>query len=491
MTMRVIAKLPNSFQGEQITKNVSPNISQDDLSNKPKFQKLEDLSKVPNKVKAGVVLTTVAGVATSLAFIMKGNGLSLNPSKIFKMSPKNWGIFKTEYKYKEKEILKMAAGSIGGGLLGGILFDKKENKNAKCREAIIQTVGNILIPLGCVSAGMRLVKKVEPKLLKYIPTLKETSKTIVKVNSAIKALPSLLATSISLLTGVLLGNKVGNSINEKVFGVKDNRKIKSGDLAPHLDDLCLAASLVSEDNVIGGTVSKVVPIALMIGGFATGTVQEHPERLHPKHPVLPADKKNVSFSGEVIKINTLTDKTASLKKILLSVHPQNIELGYRTEVSEVNELGQIAKKFFNKTDGTLAKIKFYGEDGKLISLNEYGPNESVTKAVSYDNGEAMSITEYHQNGNPIKCSFIGGDKSVGDKSKSVYLYNHENGKLREESFFDKNGNLTRTSEYNDNEVLIKDINYSDGFKSVYEYDGTTGEFIGGYMEDSKGNTRII
>lgn len=41
-------------------------------------------------------------------------------------------------------VSRLAICSVGGGLLGGVIFDKKENIPAKIRESIIQLVGNIL-----------------------------------------------------------------------------------------------------------------------------------------------------------------------------------------------------------------------------------------------------------------------------------------------------------------------------------------------------------
>lgn len=262
---------PN-FQGE------SPAVAQ----NEPE--------KRSTKLKVGVMLTTLAGVSTALALILKAKGYSLNPSKIFKTPIKKWGIFGAEYDGKPYEKLKVkstkdflkkypveslvvstALGSVTGGLIGGKIFDKKENMKAKYRESIIQLVGNVATPLICVGVGIRQFNKIKPKILKYIPDIKNA-----KLDKIVKGIPGVLATTICLVTGILLGNKVGNTINKHVFKCDDNRKLKVADMSPHIDDLCLSLSLVAANSPIGGYVTRVIPAALTIAGFSTGIAQEKP-----------------------------------------------------------------------------------------------------------------------------------------------------------------------------------------------------------------------
>lgn len=230
--------------------------------------------KASKKIKRGVFLTTLIGVSTALALTLKGKGYSLSPSKILKTLPKDWGIFNVKYDSEKKEVEKLvgrlAIGSVGGGLIGGALFDKKENMKAKYREAIIQLVGNISMPLLCVSGGMRLFNKFEPQILKALPALKGKAASV----------PSVLASAASLVAGIFLGNKVGNFINKEIFHVDDHRKIKLADMSPHIDDVCLATSLVAAESKIGPQVTRLIPAALMVAGYSAGTAQERPERLH-------------------------------------------------------------------------------------------------------------------------------------------------------------------------------------------------------------------
>ncbi len=465
MTMQVLAKFQNSFQGGQLKKNASPPLSQSNFKKEPEFKNLQDLSVVPGKVKMGVFLSTLAGVSTALVLIMKKQNVGHDFSKIFTTSPKNWGLLKA--KYEEKEILEIAAGSVGGGLLGGLLLDKKENTKAKIREAVIQAVGNVLIPIAFVSIGTRTFKKFKPQLLKHIPQIKGTSKTVTKLNSVLESLPSVVVSATSLISGVLLGNKIGNTINEKVFGVKDDRKIKKGDLAPHVDDLCLAASLVAEDNIIGKSVSRVVPAALMIAGIATGTAQEKPERLQ---------KKNIAFSGGIpIDMNiksVVLNESDNVKNVLLSIRPQVIKTNFRTEIVDISQFGTIykAKRYINTTTNELAKVKFYDEKGKLSGLEEYGTDNKMLKKVAYnDNKDIVFETIYHaETGHPIKDTSFW---SAG-KVRSIAEKDFNTGNLITYTYYEKNGNLSSITDYNPITGLNKKLtDYTDGkISSIYDYD---------------------
>lgn len=243
--------------------------------------KVYDAQKdVPAKVKVGVFLTTLAGVTAAMLFSLKKHNLSLNPFKNLFKSPKNWGIF-NEKLYSEKElpwlVSKLAIGSVGGGLIGGAIFDKKENMKAKFREAIIQLVGNIFTPLLCVAGGGALFKKyLEPGIIKKL-----------NLNGKAKGVPKAIATGLTLVGAIFLGNKVGNTINQKVFNVDDNRKLKLTDMSPHIDDLCLSLTLGASDSKIGTVLSKFIPAALMVAGYSTGVTQEHHGHKHSKH-----DKEN-------------------------------------------------------------------------------------------------------------------------------------------------------------------------------------------------------
>lgn len=238
--------------------------------------KIYDTSKEASlKTKIGVGLTTLAGIAGAMFLVFKNKGKNLEGIKEVK-SIGDYFHNLTHIVYKdtdkdgketyavEKLVAGLAAGSVGGGLLGGILFDKKENFKAKIRESIIQMVGNIFTPLVCVSFFNRKFEKLLLPKLK----LNKTGNNVAKVASS----------AAFLLSAIFLGNKVGNLINQKLFNIDDNRKLKVSDMSPHIDDTCLAISLVAPQNEIGAVISRFIPMALMVAGYSTGVAQERPDR---------------------------------------------------------------------------------------------------------------------------------------------------------------------------------------------------------------------
>lgn len=234
----------------------------------------------PKKVKVGVFLTTLAGVSTAMAINLKQHKLSMNPFNKLGKSIKNWAIFNDKL-YEGKElgwmVVKLAIGSVAGGLIGGAIFDKKENMKAKYRESIIQLVGNIATPLVCVCAGNHLFKKYANQKLIKLFNLQNKSERV-------RGIPGIIASAGFLTGAIFLGNKVGNEINKKLFNIDDNRKLKLTDMSPHIDDVCISLSLGAAENTgIGAVISKFIPAALLISGFSVGTIQEHPALLKAKN----------------------------------------------------------------------------------------------------------------------------------------------------------------------------------------------------------------
>lgn len=231
-----------------------------------------------------IFCTTAIGVSTALALISKKQGFSLNFKKIFKEKPKNWAIFKIKetpdgkkpLKLEEKEILGLAAGSIAGGLAGGALFDRK-NIKAKLRESVNQFLGDVAIPLTFVAIPSRIYNKHKDKVISKIPTFKNTkgSKFVKGVNTLLKSFPAIVITLGSLATGIIVGNRVSNFINEKIYHKKVDRNIKATDFAPHVDDLCLASSLMADGSAFGNIVARFIPAALLIAGNEVGRAKEN------------------------------------------------------------------------------------------------------------------------------------------------------------------------------------------------------------------------
>lgn len=233
--------------------------SKGELSNGANFWTIDLEEKAPTKVKIGSALASLTGIGIVMARVFKSKGLkSKNPIEFLK------NFTKVTYEDKDRElpmlVTKLALGSVGGGLLGGALLDKKENFKAKVRESVIQLVGNIFTPLACVMVGLKGAKFLEKKLPKILPA--EAKKTKL-AEAAISAM--------GLLAGIFSGNEIGNYINKKFFYCDDKRKIKMSDMSPHIDDLCVTGAIIGKDF---DAVPRFIPLALTIAGYSVGTAQE-------------------------------------------------------------------------------------------------------------------------------------------------------------------------------------------------------------------------
>lgn len=235
-------------------------------------------------VKTGAAISSALGVATAVALIAKRQGFSLNPKNIANTKIKDWAIFKITdkkrpdekvMKFEWKEIMTMGTASVLGGLIGGGLLDKKENFSAKCSEALSQLLGDITIPLSFVALPTMMYKRFEN--LANANTTHTTIQNISKYitgNKVLKILCPTLVSGTSLAAGIIVGNKATNKLNEHLHGVKQERGIRLTDFAPHIDDVCLAITLMAEKSPFGDIVSKFVPVALTVAGIETGSANE-------------------------------------------------------------------------------------------------------------------------------------------------------------------------------------------------------------------------
>lgn len=244
-------------------------------------------SKYSNKkhLKSVAFLSSAAGTAAILTLLAKKQGFSVSPKTIAKTPIKDWIIFKIAnknqpdrklLKIEEKEIFYLASGSVVSGLIGGSLYDK-DNFNAKLREGITQIAGNVLVPVAFVGGASRIYKKHESKIKSIMPQFKnpDAKKFIGSTNKFIKNIPAVLVTAVALGFGIVTGNKVTNFINEQFFGQKRERKIKTTDFAPHVDDLCLAVTLMgSKNSPLATSITRTVPAFLTVPGYQVAKAQE-------------------------------------------------------------------------------------------------------------------------------------------------------------------------------------------------------------------------
>jgi len=235
-------------------------------------------------VKAVAAASSLAGMATVLTLIAKKQGFPVKPKELKNIPIKDWAFFKIAEKgvpnqkllqIEEKEILGLAAGSIAGGLAGGALVDRK-NMKAKFRESITQMFGNVVVPVAFVGATSRLYNKYEQNIKNAMPQIKDASTKFTKgLNKFIKVLPAAGMTAAALTAGIFTGSKVTNFINEKFFDQKTERKIKTTDFAPHVDDLCLAITLMgSKDSPVASTITRTVPLFLSVPGYQVGKAKD-------------------------------------------------------------------------------------------------------------------------------------------------------------------------------------------------------------------------
>lgn len=237
-------------------------------------------NNLSTKQKAAIFASAVAGMTPVLGFFAHKKGFSLNPLKIIHTPVKNWALFKYKpvdktIEFEWKEITATATGSVVGGFVGGSLVDDKKNLRAKKREVLNQLLGDVIVPIGCVAAGAKIYNKFAKTLSNAMPQINSTQKLAKIFNAMSKNFPSAVATVGSLAIGIIAGNRVSNEINEKLYHKEVERGIKATDFAPHVDDLCMAVSMMNHGSTFASKIARVIPLALIVPGYETGTAQEN------------------------------------------------------------------------------------------------------------------------------------------------------------------------------------------------------------------------
>jgi len=248
------------------------------LANNANFTNAPASQKPLSAKQKGIILaSSAAGMLPVLATLAKMKGFSLNPAQILKTPIKDWALFKFAPKdkivrYEGPEILAIASSSVAGGYVGGSIVDK-ENKKSKKREVLNQILGNVAVPVGCVWGGSEIFNRFSDKLIKTMPTVKDSVKGAKVINKISQIMPQTFFTLAFLSIGIYLGNKVSNFINDHLYHKKVDRNIKATDFAPHVDDICLAASLMDKGS-LGDKIGRVIPFALLVPGYQTGIARE-------------------------------------------------------------------------------------------------------------------------------------------------------------------------------------------------------------------------
>lgn len=211
-----------------------------------------------------VLISSTAGTMIPLYVIARKQGGSL-----LKLSPFRFmAIFKNGTKSNVKldkitDILTIAAGSITGGLLGGIIRDKGKNTKEKVKEATSQMIANIGAPMIAVCGLIKFIDKKLPKTAsKWVRILSKAGATVS-----------------GIIGGYLLGSTAVKFINNKIIDKnnKFERKIQVKDLIYQADELS-AACAVSNTNAsipfikltASELLGKVIPFFFISAGYETG-----------------------------------------------------------------------------------------------------------------------------------------------------------------------------------------------------------------------------
>ena len=220
--------------------------------------------KNSQRKKAVVTAASIAGSAIGVAGTVAG---------LYAIAKKgNPATTLLNLKYAEKDALLIGAGSIVGGLAGGLIADhNKENVTPKLREASQQFVGNTLFPIATSAFANKALDKSGFKL----PQIKSTSKVAQIANVALAAAPKVVVTLASLIGGMQVGNKFMNAVNNKIYKEDVKHSIAPEDMLVHSDDICLTANMLLKDTkVISSITSKALPLTMIIPGAKAGMQQK-------------------------------------------------------------------------------------------------------------------------------------------------------------------------------------------------------------------------
>ncbi len=206
---------------------------------------IQTTSTTSKKVKVAAIAGSVISTAIYLFALAK----HANKSN-FKLRDMLNVDFKNMFK-----VMGLATSAVIGGLTGGLITDKKENRKAKLKEAIHQFLGNIVTPITIVGVAANWIEK------KRLPMTKEI-------------LLSGLAAIVGVATGVTGGNYIASKVNKAIFKENDDRKLGVKDFGIHVDDLLAVAALTPSGDKIKGFISKALPAIFLICGYEAGTKTE-------------------------------------------------------------------------------------------------------------------------------------------------------------------------------------------------------------------------
>lgn len=203
--------------------------------------------KVKRASLAGSAATTLLYLFAVAKATKKGN---------FKVSD----MFKINFNSVARAI-GLATSALAGGLAGGLIADKKENRKPKLKEAMHQFLGNIVTPISIVGIGTSLIEKHNLSMVK-------------------NCIYGGIAAIVGVGCGVTGGNYVASKVNEAIYKENDDRKVGPKDFGIHIDDILTVMAMTNLGDKVKSFVSKALPAIFLICGYEAGTkkAQEEPQK---------------------------------------------------------------------------------------------------------------------------------------------------------------------------------------------------------------------
>lgn len=198
-----------------------------------RYHRVEEIDKKTKvKIASGAVLATILPM---VYFAKKQHGLK-SIVDLFKI---NYGL---------KEVLALSTASIAGGVLSGLVFDKKSDKKRKIKEGVFQFM-NATIPTALVGGSLKLLED----------NVKYKNSKPVKVAAIVT----------SLVAGMPLAAWLSNIINDPKDKEPD-RKLTLKDSVVNIDD-ALGALVVAKIPFIGAMhLDKLLPAVFAWCGYRAG-----------------------------------------------------------------------------------------------------------------------------------------------------------------------------------------------------------------------------
>lgn len=202
-----------------------------------KRRKVSDEPDTQTKVK--IAVGAISGTALPLVLFARHQKLDLKKLSSF---------FKLEYGLKE--MVGVSCGSILGGTLAGMAFDKKNTKKEKMDEGVFQFL-NAVVPPSIIAGLIKAVKKSGDKALSESKMLKT----------------GIFATGI--LGGMPIAVKAANFINDPKDKLPD-RKLGVLDAIVNIDDAIGALVLADFPCIKQLHLEKLLPIIYAWCGYRSG-----------------------------------------------------------------------------------------------------------------------------------------------------------------------------------------------------------------------------